>query len=571
MSSGHRHGDEKAASAVADKYCDSAAKLVAACTVVDTFDIPWLANRSTDGKIVYRDRRVPKILKCGVNTDLSLPWHELPEWEAMNDGMAYDTGTPSAHADVATPLERREVERQKPDDPEIWKTYSDEMDGYIREVDDETIKKVPADIDLRPFQDDDQKLLKEIIAAQDDDRIFRIPLSALRPITSRSFATMAKIYTPADLLKRLQTIREFGPKEGSSGEAEIQRLFYDDKGARIAKAIGIEASVALAETERAVDFTISTGSIDRYNSTIAVKGWQTENFQKNSVILWAHDDYIPAIGRAETTRVDGDRLRSRAVFATRDVHPLADTVYALIKAKFINAASVGWIPLKWQFVEDKDRGFGIDYLEQELLEWSVVNIPANPECLVDARSMGIDTKPLTAWAEQVLDRGGMATISRGDLEALRKAAGAPSLHAVRTILRGTATETFADNAGALKTLFKNGVLTADEFADRLIALAEKRAGKAISKKNVDTLKSAYDHAKASLDHCQTACDHIQGVLDQNKDDAADGDGDGDQSGDAGDGDGDGEQAAAAATRKRRLRRLKLAASPALVALAATKT
>ena len=133
---------------------------------------------------------------------------------------------------------------------------------------------------------------------------------------------------------------------------------------------------------------ISTGALDRYNSTIAVDGWQTENFEKNPVVLWAHDDSIPAIGRAANVRVEGGRLKSRATFAERDVHPLADTVYQLIKGRFIGAASVGWIPLEYKFVEDGERGFGIDFLEQELLEWSVVNIPANPDCLVGARSLG---------------------------------------------------------------------------------------------------------------------------------------------------------------------------------------
>ena len=53
---------------------------------------------------------------------------------AENDGLVYD----DAHNKVANPLERRAVEAQKPDDPDIWRAYSDEMDGYIRAVDDET-------------------------------------------------------------------------------------------------------------------------------------------------------------------------------------------------------------------------------------------------------------------------------------------------------------------------------------------------------------------------------------------------------------------------------------------------
>jgi hypothetical protein len=166
VSAGHRHDNERAATALADEYYESTAALVANCTVNREFDVPWLANRTRDLKTVWVDKRVPKILKCGIDTDQSLPWHELSEGEAMDDGLPYDEGDPSAHCDVATPLERRNVESQKPDDPDIWKKYEDEMNGLIRAVDDETIERVPLDMDLRVFAEDDRKLLEEIMAAQ---------------------------------------------------------------------------------------------------------------------------------------------------------------------------------------------------------------------------------------------------------------------------------------------------------------------------------------------------------------------------------------------------------------------
>jgi len=225
-----------------------------------------------------------------------------------------------------------------------------------------------------------------------------------------------KILTPADFATRLK-----------KGE-QSRDILIDADGAVQAKLVGLSASLEMDTVEdRSVNFTISTDAVDRYNSTIAPEGWQLDNFQRNPVVLWAHDDSIPAIGRAEETRIDGVNVRSRAIFADRDTHPLADTVFRLIKAGFINGASVGWIPLEWKFIETKERGFGIDYTQQELLEWSVVNIPANPECLKEARSIGIDTKPLLVWAERTLDQAGHLLIPRHELELLRKAAGSPSV------------------------------------------------------------------------------------------------------------------------------------------------
>ena len=110
-----------AVEAIADRYYARAKKLVEACMVVTKYDQPWLANRTRDGKIVSIDKRIPRYLKCGVDTWRSLPWHELSELLAMDDGLPYDHDSPggndelTAHNDVATPLERREVERRSPE------------------------------------------------------------------------------------------------------------------------------------------------------------------------------------------------------------------------------------------------------------------------------------------------------------------------------------------------------------------------------------------------------------------------------------------------------------------------
>ena len=374
---------------------------------------------------------------------------------------------------------------------------------------------------------------------------------------------MPQILKPSDVMARLKAGQT--PRD----------IFFDAGGARTAKLVGVEASVTAGIEDRSADFVISTEALDRYNSTIAVEGWKTENFEKNPVVLWAHDDAIPAIGRAESVRVEGGRLKSRAVFAERDAHPLADTIFRLIKARFIGAASVGWIPLEYKFVEGGERGFGIDYLEQELLEWSVVNIPANPDCLVGARSLGIDTSPLIAWAERALEQGGMTIIPRAEIEILRKAAGAPAVYEVPPFLPARSAEgrqqsapaangskhrgedkSFEQSAAALNTLFANGVLSADEFAARLIALArdfatkKKRAGRVLSEENERRLRAAHDH-------CMAAGDHVMGVIEQNhKPDGDDGDGDDDGT------DEDPEQASLGAPqseiRARRVRLLRLA-------------
>lgn len=146
-----------------------------------------------------------------------------------------------------------------------------------------------------------------------------------------------------------------------------------------------------AET-RAVDFILSTAEKDRVGDCIDPKGWRLDPYLKNPVVLWQHNRDLPPIAKATNVRVEGGSLKATATFATAEQNPLADTVYRLLQGGFLNAVSVGFRPLKYAFREGDD--FGIDFQEQELLEFSVVNVPCHQGALAEARSKGIDLSPL---------------------------------------------------------------------------------------------------------------------------------------------------------------------------------
>ena len=73
------------------------------------------------------------------------------------------------------------------------------------------------------------------------------------------------------------------------------------------------------------------------------------------------------------------------------------------RKEYLNAVSVGFNPSEWKWVDDEDRPWGIDYNKQELLEYSAVPVPANPEALIDAKSKGIDLAPLMEWVVMSID------------------------------------------------------------------------------------------------------------------------------------------------------------------------
>ena len=126
-------------------------------------------------------------------------------------------------------------------------------------------------------------------------------------------------------------------------------------------------------------FTISTDSPDRMRDTIAPSGWRLDAFLRNPVVLWAHDSSEPPIARASDVRVAGNALAATVEFPEPGTYDRADEIRRLLEQDFIRATSVGFLPIKWKYNEA--RG-GVDFQEQELLEFSLVPVPANPACVV---------------------------------------------------------------------------------------------------------------------------------------------------------------------------------------------
>jgi HK97 family phage prohead protease len=144
-------------------------------------------------------------------------------------------------------------------------------------------------------------------------------------------------------------------------------------------------------------FVVSTAAADRDNDCVAVDGWQLENYKKNPVILFAHDYSSLPIGKCTNIRTLKGKLVADCEFAD---HDMAKTVLKLVDGGFLNATSVGFRPIKYAMNEARK---GMDFSEQELLEFSIVPVPANPEALIVARELMGDVALMKQWATQVLD------------------------------------------------------------------------------------------------------------------------------------------------------------------------
>jgi HK97 family phage prohead protease len=119
--------------------------------------------------------------------------------------------------------------------------------------------------------------------------------------------------------------------------------------------------------------TMSTASEDRHGD-IVEQNWDLKAFKKNNVLVDSHNyesiDFI--IGRVLNPKVKDNKLVGEIEFALDN--PRGLMAYKLALGGFLNATSVGFIPLEFN-----DEG---NISKSELLELSAVSVPANAEALI---------------------------------------------------------------------------------------------------------------------------------------------------------------------------------------------
>jgi HK97 family phage prohead protease len=143
--------------------------------------------------------------------------------------------------------------------------------------------------------------------------------------------------------------------------------------------------------DRTIRFVASDETVDRYGDVVSAKGWQLDNFKANPIFLWGHN-YDAPIGRVVKVGVEDGRLMSTARLASEGTSEFIDGLWKLIKQKIVNAVSVGFTVNSeddYEAIRDEEeRVVGLHFLRQELLEISLVAVPANPSALLVARGLG---------------------------------------------------------------------------------------------------------------------------------------------------------------------------------------
>jgi HK97 family phage prohead protease len=137
------------------------------------------------------------------------------------------------------------------------------------------------------------------------------------------------------------------------------------------------------EADRGFPWTLSTFDLDRFDERIDPQGWDFKRYLQNPVVEWAHRYDIPAIGKIESLTVDENGLHGFVFFNSKEYDAFGWSIGERVKAGVIRAGSVGFRILEIEIPgkEESKDGTSLIFRKQELLEFSICNVPANPFAL----------------------------------------------------------------------------------------------------------------------------------------------------------------------------------------------
>lgn len=159
----------------------------------------------------------------------------------------------------------------------------------------------------------------------------------------------------------------------------IDHIEQRSVGQRIDAIFAIEPNTVKELGNGVFEAIITTSTIDRQGESIDTSGITINTYMQNPVVLYGHDYEGLPIGK--TTKLTQFKNKMKAQFQLAvEEYPFAATVAALIKGGYLNATSIGGIVKRWS--EDYKT-----IEEMEMLEFSVVPVPANHEALIASRSI----------------------------------------------------------------------------------------------------------------------------------------------------------------------------------------
>ena len=139
------------------------------------------------------------------------------------------------------------------------------------------------------------------------------------------------------------------------------------------------------------EFVLSDGSLDRMGDVIDPGGWQLDQIKSDPPVLFNHNrDQI--VGRWTNIRVKEGKLIGRIVWAKSDKWPMGSYIRDLVREGILRTVSVGFQPTaKQPLTKEASQQHGPwRFTRSQLLECSLVSVPANPNALALSKDLPRD-------------------------------------------------------------------------------------------------------------------------------------------------------------------------------------
>lgn len=144
---------------------------------------------------------------------------------------------------------------------------------------------------------------------------------------------------------------------------------------------------AVSDDERTIEGIATTPSTDRMGDIIDPMG---AKFAAELPLLWQHNHAEP-VGHVRFGKPTPQGIpftaRVAKIAEEGELKALVDKAWQSVKARLVRAVSIGFRPIEYSLMESG----GVRFLETEILELSLVTVPANSDCTI-TQIRSIDTQ-----------------------------------------------------------------------------------------------------------------------------------------------------------------------------------
>ena len=156
-------------------------------------------------------------------------------------------------------------------------------------------------------------------------------------------------------------------------------------------------SLDVKDGEREFVAKITIDTRDRDNEIIDPAGIDYKAYRKNPIILWSHNYTEPPIGKALWIKKWSDRDSGGHIAKGRIAKTAkGDEILSLMQQGILNTVSIGFIPIASHNPTDDEikknpklKGVHRVHDKISVVEFSIVNVPSNPEATIEAVSKGV--------------------------------------------------------------------------------------------------------------------------------------------------------------------------------------